>query len=134
MKRALHCLFYLLLVVFFLGCQKQEKTTLIPAHIISQKQMTDMLADIHLTDAKVKLLKKQKGNQIPQTYYDTLYQKNFTNHHSSRAQFDLSLAFYTTQPELLEAIYENVLLTLEEKNIEAGKRIATTDSLNIDSK
>lgn len=128
-------LFILLISVFIqISCNKREGGTPMPVGVISHEQMVSILVDIHLTDAKVKLLKKQKGNTLSQADCSLLQDKVFETHGVLHSQFDQSLSYYTAHPEELDTIYNNVIAALEEKKIGIYELNTSQKLLNLNNK
>ena len=111
--------FGILIILFFVGCNNKADIIIIPSNILSQEQMAAILTDVHLAEAKIKLLKKVQGSHI--TEADNLAMKNkvFEEHKIEKKQFDESLSYYSSHPKLFETIYDKILVTLEEGKIKA---------------
>ncbi|OIP83172.1 MAG: hypothetical protein AUK44_05930 [Porphyromonadaceae bacterium CG2_30_38_12] len=86
-----------------------------PSYVLSQRQMTDFLIQLHTLDGA--LAAKNLGNandSINKLYYSALLLKN----DYTQKQFDSSLVWYTQHPKKFERIYTQVveqLTGLDEK-------------------
>jgi len=100
-----------------------------PSGVLSQKHMTEVLIDMHKTDAYLaqKGLNYQKFS-LKAPYYNYILKK----HGISKAEFDSSLVWYTKNPRQFEEVYDNVIikLTAFQKEIKKGK-YHPVDSLNL---
>jgi hypothetical protein len=80
--------------------------------------MISLLTEVHIVDGSMYSL-----SQNPDSLYKyglNRYLSVFKKYHTDSAQFKKSLKYYTTQPDELEAMYDQVLANLKQK----------TDSLN----
>lgn len=91
-----------------------------PKGVLSQSKMTDILVDMHKTDA----LLFEKGymygryeNKAP--YYKYIFKK----YDISKEQFDSSLVWYTQNPQRFENVYDNVTRKMEafQKDVDQNK-------------
>jgi hypothetical protein len=101
-------------LVFLAACTK-DKT---PEGIIKQEQMTSLLTQIHIVDGGL-----YNVTQMPDSLYKygtARYLEVFKKFHTNTAQFNKSYKYYTAHPEMLETIYEQIIINLQQK----------TDSLN----
>lgn len=81
--------------------------------VIDRDEMVNLLVDVHLVD----------GSLAMQPNVDSLYKVGtgryllvFKRHHTDSAQFKRSMKYYTTQPEIMLKIYDNVNKKLQAKN------------------
>ena len=125
----------ILIVLFFSSaCNEKQNTIEIPNTIIDQTNMVSLLIDIHLTEAKIKFLKKQKNNRITTQEFSSMYDQPFVAHHILPKQFEQSLSFYSSQPELFESVYENMISIMEEKKIILDKPDSIKKVLSLPTK
>lgn len=99
-------------LIFLLACNST------PNGIIKRDRMTSLLVDIHLTDGGL-----MNVIQVPDTLYkygNARYLAVFKKYDTDSNQFRRSYKYYTTQPEVFAAMYDDVLKALQIK----------TDSLN----
>lgn len=121
---------YLLLVLFSLmACDnKQEKRP-----TISEKQLVDILVDVHLTDASLssKNIYTRRGNYLPSYYYNSIYEK----YGISPTQFDSCINYYGRHSQRFNQLYDQVidsLNRLETKlKIEMQKTTERLDTVNL---
>jgi len=102
-------------VTFFLSACKGGKAS---EEVINHNQMISLLTEVHIVDGSMYSL-----SQNPDSLYKyglNRYLSVFKKYHTDSAQFKKSLKYYTTQPDELEAMYDQVLANLKQK----------TDSLN----
>ena len=81
-----------------------------PKGVLHSREMRDIIIDLHKTDA----LLFEKGyrfnqNEIKAIYYSQVLEK----HHTTQAQFDSSLVWYTAHPALFDKIYPKVIKELK---------------------
>jgi len=97
-------------VLLMAACSSKDKKVHIPATIIPQEQMVQVLVDFHLAEAAIQRA-KQDGrdvNMISNFYYASLLKK----HHITRKKFNESLLFYSNNLKELENIYKDVVTEL----------------------
>ena len=102
MTRQLGIFFIAALAVVLTGCR--------PKGILTSRQMRHIIVDLHKTDA----LLYEKGihnnkREAKAIYYAQVMEK----HHTTQAQFDSSLVWYTAHPALFDKIYPKVLKDLK---------------------
>lgn len=92
------------------SCFNPNKDVDIPEGIIPPGEMALIFRDIHLTDALIsrKRLNINKNYLKINSYYKDIYEK----HGYSRAVIDSSLNFYSSYPELMDVVYDQVLIEL----------------------
>jgi len=81
--------------------------------MLTQEQMSDILADMHLADAIISM----KSGSI-----DSLRQAGvnmreyiYTKHHTNHQQFTESFEFYKHNPVLMDSVYSDVITKLSSK-------------------
>jgi hypothetical protein len=102
-------------VLLFLAACKGTKT---PEGIIKEDQMAALLTEVHIIDGSM-----YNVMQTPDTLYKYgtgKYLTIFKKFHTDSAQFKKSFKYYSIHPEIMETIYEQVVINLKQK----------TDSLN----
>lgn len=97
------------LVCFFL-CACGSKT---PPGILNKKQMTDVLIDVHITDANLNNVSQQSDSLYK--YGMGQYLQVFKAHHTDSAQFKKSFNYYSRNPDQLNEMYDDVLAKLKFK-------------------
>jgi len=114
MKNIKHFLSIGFLSLLLLNCSSvQDKPNEIaPPHLISQEKMIVVLADIQITEAYLKDLRKQ-GNIVKDTallYYERVFKKN----EITKTAFEESILYYKQDLEHLDKIYTLVITRLNE--------------------
>jgi hypothetical protein len=119
--------------IFLVACQGNN----VPDGIIEQKKMTNLLTEIHIVDGSM-----YNVLQIPDTLYKygmDRYLKVFKKYHTDSVEFKKSFRYYTTRPEILETMYDQIMKNIQMKSDSVNKlsldQIAKdnkrrTDSLN----
>ncbi|HQO48612.1 MAG TPA: DUF4296 domain-containing protein, partial [Paludibacteraceae bacterium] len=69
--------------------------------MLSEKEMTDVLVDLHLTTAAVNIRVPIEQKAIRQQYINAVFEK----HGLTREEFETSLDWYTKNSKQLSAIY-----------------------------
>ena len=90
----------------------------IPKDVLPKDKMTSILVDVHLAEAAMTLNNSQRDTAKVMEYYDFIYK----NHNTTKKQFTESYNFYLANPELLNKIYDDVLIELSKKQTEAVKK------------
>ena len=93
--------FYFLSFLILFSCQDQKEGE----NIIPKEQFTNILEEIHLKESESQL------NRIN----NTDYQEILSEYNVSKTDFENTLQYYSERPDLLEKIYEDIELDLEEK-------------------
>ncbi|TSD66704.1 DUF4296 domain-containing protein [Inquilinus sp. KBS0705] len=106
-------LFFSVLLVL-IACDT-DKT---PAGIIAKPQMIRLLTDIHIVDGELSNIPQDKDSLYK--YGASKYGVVFKKYHTNSSLFKKSFQYYTTQPEVIEDIYNQVSDNIKSK----------TDSLN----
>jgi hypothetical protein len=99
-----------LLSVLLLACTTPK--TEIPTGILSEKEFTNILKEIHLAEAAFKL-NKSEGIKKAKNNLENSYQSIYKTHDIADTTFSNSLKYYVKHPEILEAIYSTVLQELD---------------------
>ena len=89
-----------------------------PEGVIPKQQMISLLTDIHLTDGTLYSLPQEKDSLYKYGY--AKYQVVFKKYHTNDKTFRKSFEYYTTQPEVIEDMYNQIYATIQAK----------TDSIN----
>jgi hypothetical protein len=93
--------FYFLSFLILFSCQDQKEGE----NIIPKEQFTNILEEIHLKESESQL------NRIN----NTDYQEILSEYNVSKTDFENTLQYYSERLDLLEKIYEDIELNLEEK-------------------
>lgn len=99
--------FSVILVIGLMACGTSEPVEEIPPNIISKEAMVPILIDLQLIEGanSVKFFQGDTGR----TNYALMYNTIFEKHEVEKAQFDSSMAYYTSHTEKLEVIYDQVI-------------------------
>ncbi|MCC6690094.1 MAG: DUF4296 domain-containing protein [Bacteroidia bacterium] len=107
-----------LIALLDLSCKSPKSEIQIPENVLSKDSMASLLTDIHLLEAVVDLNLSPSGVAAiqPDKYYPV-----FAKHHTTRTQYDSSLAYYSANIALLNSIYDEVIANLSRKQAELNK-------------
>ena len=73
--------------------------------------MTDVLVDVHILEASMGLNMIRHNDTL---HNDTnLFYNVFENNHITKKQYDESMEYYMKHPELLNDVYDSVLVRLD---------------------
>ena len=103
----------------FLVCSCNKKAVEIPKGILTKQELVPVLADMHLAQAAAGL------NQFSDTARYNLNEYSdaiFKLHHISKEKYDSSLSFYSSHPDLLDEIYQEVINELSKKQSEVSAK------------
>lgn len=91
-----------------------------PENLIHEKQMIEMLVDIHLAEATFSTFRYDsimKNNSSVNFYYSVLDKYNVAD-----SVFEKSYVYYASVPKNFEKMYRKVMSTLSEKELELSGR------------
>ena len=104
------------LFLFSCSSEKPEK----PEVFLEEKEFTDLLTEIHLSDAVAE--EKGKGDaNVEQLIAAKGTEQILKNKHLSQEQFDTIFSYYMNQPLLMKKIYTEVLTRLSRKQAELAR-------------
>ena len=119
-----HIILFFSALLFFVACKENKSTD----GIIGQDKMVSLLTEVHIVDGSI-------YNITP--HPDSLYKFGhgkyialFKRFHTDSIQFKKSLQYYTTQPNLLETMYTQVLKNLENKRDSINKILLHPNTKN----
>ncbi|WP_417611154.1 DUF4296 domain-containing protein [Owenweeksia hongkongensis] len=96
------------IVLFALVSCGNPVEVIVPEGTVSDSMMVKILTDFHLVEG-AKVGNKIMGDTIPATVYTAkVYQK----YNLTEAEFEKSFRFYTSNPDMMEGIYEKVIENL----------------------
>jgi uncharacterized lipoprotein NlpE involved in copper resistance len=98
------------IILMLLGCDNRPSR---PKDAIDEATMAKILAEIHLTEAKVGRL-SFKDYDSTKFAYKYLEQQIMIKYKTDTARYRASYNYYVTNPEQMTKLYENVLKNLEE--------------------
>ena len=109
-----HLLFFGIVTALVLsGCFR-------PKGVLSQNEMTEVLVDMHKTDA---LLAEKNISYSQYSLKAPYYNYIFKKHNITKAEFDSSLVWYTKNPKKFDNMYDEVIkkLTVLQKEVDDNK-------------
>lgn len=112
--------FVLFVLLYVISCGKKKKEFVVPDGIIKKEEMVKVLADIHITEATINLRNVSSTNAA--SLNASLYKSVFVKHKISKEEFEKSYAFYSSNTELLNAVYDNVITELTKMQAEEEKK------------
>lgn len=106
----------ILFVIALLAACGKTQEVVVPADILTQKQMVALLIDFHLAETAIAQVQRDKGDvgHFTSHYYNSILKK----HRTDRGQFSRSLRFYSHNIGELVKIYDEVLTELSKKQSE----------------
>jgi len=107
MKKILLCA---LLIVLFAECKKTEVK--IPDGVLKKEELVPILADVHIAQAAAVMNSASDSTRYSMA---EMMKYIFKIHHTTQAQYDSSIAFYTQHPEIMSQIYDKVIAELSKK-------------------
>ena len=81
-----------------------------PKGILHSREMREIIVDLHKTDALLSVKGQYNTSREQKNIY---YAQVMEKHHTTQAQFDSSLVWYTAHPALFDKIYPKVLKELK---------------------
>ena len=113
----------LIIIIIIFSCNsKVKEKIIIPANILTEKQMISILTDIYITESALNF-KQNTGKVIDDNIAQCNYKVIFTKHLISKETFKKSYEFYFENPENMAHIYEQILVELN--------KIQTKNNTNI---
>jgi hypothetical protein len=109
-------LFISLIILCQLSCA--EKEIEIPGNVLSKKEMTALLTDIHISQASVGIKSRTDSSGFTMKDYIPVLLKR---HNTERGTFIRSLKFYSENPDILQQVYDSVITGLSKIQGEAEK-------------
>ncbi|MCD4709720.1 MAG: DUF4296 domain-containing protein [Bacteroidales bacterium] len=97
----------LLVVISFTACQKQKSIT--GKEFIERDVLVEVLADIHLADGVTNDRKFHRRYDVDSI---DILSPILEKYQVSRQMFDTTMFVYTRNPELLDLVYNDVLIKL----------------------
>lgn len=97
-------LFFLILLI---SCSEENK--IIPPGVLSQQEMTTILAEIHLAQSALNIKSQTDTTTYNMSDYTAFILKQ---HKISRNDFLVSMKFYSENPEILKQVYDSVITNL----------------------
>jgi hypothetical protein len=102
---------YLIIILLLFGCAPEKPQS--PRDMLSQQQMSDIIAEMHLADAiiNMKNITPDSAKQAGVNLREFIYEK----HHTDHKQFTESFEFYKMNPMLMDSVYAEVIIKLSDK-------------------
>ena len=113
--RKVYFLFFSIVFLVHLNSCKQKNIQKKPSNLLNQEVMVEVLCDIHLTDALLQL-KSNQPKEFIHLNSSKMYESILKENKISSAQFDSSLKYYTSQPQQMKSIYEQVVQKISLNN------------------
>lgn len=108
-----------LLLTAVVSCK--EKGIPKPKHLISEKKMTDILYDLHLSHALSERFKYNDPDSLKLDAKD-IYQSVLTKHHIEDSVLTQSILYYSAYPKVYEGIYAKVIERMNMEQEEMNKQ------------
>ena len=119
-----HITLFFSALLLFAAC-KNEKT---PPGIIKQDKMTNLLIAVHIVDGSVYNIDPQ-----PDSLYKLAtgkYKATFKKFGTDTGTFNKSIKYYSQHPDLMEAMYANIIKKLSFKQDSLNKAIQKQNKKN----
>ena len=113
-------------LIFLAACSGNK----VPDGIIAQDEMTNLLTDIHIVDGSM-----YNVVQVPDSLYKygkDKYRIVFSKYHTDSVQFKKSFQYYSSHPEKLQAMYDQITINIKQKSDSVNK--LNLDKINKDNK
>lgn len=107
MKLDKRLFFFLLILLFGTACQEES----IPNNVLPKEKMTNLLKDLHLTEAYINSNYAFNSDSAKYAYLE-MQDSIFKVYETDSATFDSSLSFYKTHVRLLDEIYISIIDSL----------------------
>ena len=101
--------------LFLLSCKGNKA----PDGIINHKRMVDLLMEVHIMDGRMYSVRQEPDSLYK--YGLGKYYEVFKRFHTDTLQFRKSVQYYTTQPDEMQAMYDEILLKLKAKSDSINK-------------
>jgi Domain of unknown function (DUF4296) len=114
-------------LLFIAACSSNK----VPDGIIPQKEMTSLLAEVHIVDGSLYTV-----SQAPDTLYKHgmgRYLELFKRYGTDTLQFKKSMEYYTADPDKMETMYTQILETMTAKSDSLNKVRVKVDAAKADS-
>ena len=104
------------LLVFTVSCDEKEPQA--PDYLITEEKMVEIMVDMHLVETahNLKLLPPDTTGMV----YNETFERVYVTHEITKADFDSSLFYYSTQTEQMNVIYDKILEQLYELESEVN--------------
>jgi len=107
----------LIVCIALFSCNSSEKVS---EGILPDSTMKSILIDISIVDASYNV--SANSTQAPKFKAELFYEQVMKNHHTTRAEFNRSMAYYSQNTKKLQKIYEDALIELTKRQIESNRK------------
>lgn len=104
---------FLLLVVAFFSCDKEVYKK--PKNLISEKEMVDIMVDLHIAEATYHKFRYTKDNWISEVSSASFYHSILDKYKVSQSNFEESYLYYVSRPKKYNKLYSAVTDKLNAK-------------------
>ena len=112
MFRSIFILVFTALALLLSSCSGKQETR-IPGDILAKEKMAEILADIHIQEAALSLNLASRDSSSDSV--EPLYLSVLKKHGVEQPLYDESFSFYSKHPELMNALYEEVITMLSKR-------------------
>ena len=113
--------FFIILLLVVLGCSQGK----VPRSILSQQKMEDVLWDVLLADQTADYYIQRDSSVKALQKHADLYQQLFQIHKISKEDFQKSLRFYESHPQLFRPVLDS-LQKRSERSIQTIKPVSVS--------
>lgn len=106
------------IILVIIACSDEPKA---PADVIDEETMSEILAEIHLIEAKAGRLSFQAYDST-KVAYNELERRVLLKYKTDTARYKASYKFYVANPESMVKIYDETLKILEEMKKKRAKQ------------
>lgn len=110
-------LFSILVCMALWSCNSDSK---VPSGILPDSTMKSILIDISIVDASFNV--SASSPQAPKFKAELFYEQIMKEHHTTRDEFNRSMAYYAQNTKKLQKIYEEALIDLSKQQIETNRK------------
>jgi hypothetical protein len=107
----------LIICIALLSCNSKEKVS---EGILPDSTMKSILIDISIVDASYNV--SASSPQAPKFKAELFYEQVMKDHHTTRAEFNRSMAYYSQNTKQLQKIYEDALVDLSKRQMESNRK------------
>jgi len=112
MKNLIKYITFLTLLFSFVSCEEKQKE--IPSNVISQEKLVEVITEIELAQALIKLKFANQDTINSQQLFEEVY----NNFEITEENYNKSLSYYSQDPKLLEEMYVKVINNLSIRQTE----------------
>lgn len=111
-------LFFAVTTIFFTSCKKKDETN---DKIIEREKFVELLSEVQVLESTYQFIHGRRPEFNPDLNYEWL----FRDYQITEEEFLLSFDYYTSDFQVFEAIYDDVIIKISEKqaenNVKPGK-------------